>query len=425
MPETIISVKDLSKCYLIGHQNTNERYATLRETLVRQGKNIVRKSIDLARGRQLVYGHSIEEFWALDEVNFEINKGDVMGIIGRNGAGKSTLLKVISRITEPTKGRVTLHGRVASLLEVGTGFHPELTGRENIFLNGTILGMTRREIQSKFDEIVDFAGVEKFLDTPVKRYSSGMHVRLAFAVAAHLEPEILVVDEVLAVGDAEFQRKCLAKIKDVASGGRTVLFVSHNMSAIRNLCSRGLVLEKGQVSYFGGTARALDHYTLNSDSENAVWHRGPSPPKAPVTFDRIEISTVGKQPSIDLKCSITASTHKKAASCFVAVDIWDNTLSPLMQALPSTTPFTSAEPGEHKIEVLISLPPLIPGHYFASFWIGPHFDNTFDQQKQILSFEVLDSPSQGRTVPHTSDHGFIVPESSYRCEFNATSNSPA
>ena len=205
-----------------------------------------------------------KKFWALKDINFEVNKGDRLGIIGRNGAGKSTLLKLLSKITEPSTGSITLHGRVASLLEVGTGFHPELTGRENVFMNGVILGMTRNEIKKKFDEIVAFAEVEKFLDTPVKRYSSGMYVRLAFAVAAHLEPEILVVDEVLAVGDAQFQKKCLGKMEDVAKNeGRTVLFVSHNMTAIKSLCSTIVVLEKGGITFSGETQKGIDVYLQN------------------------------------------------------------------------------------------------------------------------------------------------------------------
>ncbi len=204
---------------------------------------------------------SEEDFWALKDVSFEVKQGEVVGIIGRNGAGKSTLLKILSRITEPTSGRVTLRGRVASLLEVGTGFHPELTGRENIFLNGAILGMTRAEVRSKFDEIVAFAEVEKFLDTPVKRYSSGMYVRLAFAVAAHLEPEILVVDEVLAVGDAQFQKKCLGKMQDVARGeGRTVLFVSHNIGAVSSLCTRGIFLKSGRLGLAGDMQAVIHAY---------------------------------------------------------------------------------------------------------------------------------------------------------------------
>src|SRR5579883_1230515 len=229
MSDVVIRVENLSKSYLVGHFAREQRNAVLRDVIARGTASLARKAVDLVRGRQIVQGDKVEEFWALKDVSLDVKQGEVLGIIGRNGAGKSTLLKILSRITDPTAGRIVIRGRVASLLEVGTGFHPELTGRENIFLNGAILGMTQREIRRKFDEIVAFAEVDKFLDTPVKRYSSGMYVRLAFAVAAHLEPEILIVDEVLAVGDAEFQKKCLGKMRDVATReGRTVLFVSHN-----------------------------------------------------------------------------------------------------------------------------------------------------------------------------------------------------
>lgn len=238
----VISAHDLGKAYLIRHK-ANERYTTLRDILSSKIRGLGRRS---ANGEK----ETIEEFWALRAVHFEICEGDRVGVIGRNGAGKSTLLKILSRITEPSAGHVTIRGRVASLLEVGTGFHPELTGRENIFLNGAILGMSRAEIVKKFDEIVRFAEVEKFLDTPVKRYSSGMYVRLAFAVAAHLQPEILVVDEVLAVGDAEFQKKCLGKMGEVSGSGRTVLFVSHNMAAIEQLCTSALLLHEGRIKRF-------------------------------------------------------------------------------------------------------------------------------------------------------------------------------
>ena len=241
-------MENLSKLYLIGHQAVRRDHTALRDVISREARNFLRKGVALFHGRQIVQGDEIEEFWALKDVSFEVKEGEVVGIIGGNGAGKSTLLKILSRITEPTEGRVRLRGRVSSLLEVGTGFHPELTGRENIFLNGAILGMSRRDIRRKFDEIVAFAEVEQFLDTPVKRYSSGMYVRLAFAVAAHLEPEILVVDEVLAVGDAAFQRKCLGKLQGIAKGGTTVLFVSHNMGAIGTLCQRTTYLENGRAS---------------------------------------------------------------------------------------------------------------------------------------------------------------------------------
>src|SRR6187549_3628536 len=238
MSEIVISVENLSKCYSVGHRAEPDKYVTLREVIQRKAHNFARKAIDVFHGRQIIQGDEIEEFWALKDVSFEVKRGEVIGIIGRNGAGKSTLLKILSRITEPTTGRITLEGRVASLLEVGTGFHPELSGRENIFLNGAILGMSMSEITRKFTEIVEFAEIEQFLDTPVKRYSSGMYVRLAFAVAAHLEAEVLIVDEVLAVGDAEFQRKCLGKMRSVSRSGHTVLLVSHNLSQIESLCSR-------------------------------------------------------------------------------------------------------------------------------------------------------------------------------------------
>lgn len=245
----IISVEGLGKRYTIRHEGKTP-YKSLREELFKLPGKLLHGG-----GQQRK-----EEFWALRDVSFDVMPGERLGIIGRNGAGKSTLLKLLSRITEPTTGRITLRGRVASLLEVGTGFHPELTGRENIFLNGAILGMSRAEVRRKFDEIVDFAGIEKFLDTPVKRYSSGMYVRLAFAVAAHLEPEILIVDEVLAVGDAEFQKKCLGKMEDVGKEGRTVLFVSHSMAAVQQLCATGILLKSGNIAINSKIHNVIEEY---------------------------------------------------------------------------------------------------------------------------------------------------------------------
>lgn len=260
MSDIVIQAEGLSKKYLIGHQQERGS-TTFREMLTGGVKNTLQKTRQLFAGEQIMEADSVEEFWALRDLNFEIKRGDRVGIIGRNGAGKSTLLKILSRITEPTKGQLRIRGRVASLLEVGTGFHAELSGRENIFLNGAILGMSRQEIKAKFDEIVDFAGVEKFLDTPVKRYSSGMYVRLAFAVAAHLEPEILIVDEVLAVGDAEFQKKCLGKMEEVSAGGeRTVLFVSHNMESIQALCNAVVWLDQGEIKDFGQKDTIISNY---------------------------------------------------------------------------------------------------------------------------------------------------------------------
>ncbi len=256
MANISIEVNGLSKRYRIGELST--RYRTLRESMV----DLVSRPI-----KRLRSGRQDTTIWALRDVSFNVHQGQVLGVIGRNGAGKSTLLKILSRITEPTEGYVKIRGRVGSLLEVGTGFHPELTGRENIQLNGAILGMRRQEIESKFDEIVDFSGVDKFIDTPVKRYSSGMYLRLAFAVAAHLEPDILVVDEVLAVGDAEFQRKCLGKMSDVAQAGRTVLFVSHSMSSILRLTTETVVLENGQILMQAPTQQAVDYYLSSGYSQ--------------------------------------------------------------------------------------------------------------------------------------------------------------
>jgi len=269
MSYTAIQVENLSKQYVLRHQQVGS-YTALRDVVVDRVKS-------MAKGK--FSSTSKETFLALDDVSFSIQAGDRVGIIGRNGAGKSTLLKILSRIVAPTKGRITIDGRIASLLEVGTGFHPELSGRENIYLNGAILGMSKVEISRKFDEIVAFAEVERFLDTPVKRYSSGMYVRLAFAVAAHLEPEILVVDEVLAVGDASFQKKCIGRMKDVAGEGRTVLFVSHNMDAVQRLCNKGILLNKGKLVLEGDIQSVTNKY-LETFSQGQTWYDIPKPMNA-------------------------------------------------------------------------------------------------------------------------------------------------
>ncbi|WP_426993728.1 ABC transporter ATP-binding protein [Methylomonas sp. CM2] len=263
---TAIKVENLGKKYIIQHQQQSRyQYNSLSESLSRGIKKLGKTLLHPLQNNGGV--EITEEFWALKDINFEIKQGDRVGIIGRNGAGKSTLLKILSRITHPSTGKITINGRVSSLLEVGTGFHPELTGRENIFLNGAILGMRKQEIQKKFDEIVDFAEVEKFLDTPVKHYSSGMYVRLAFAVAAHLEPEILIVDEVLAVGDAQFQKKCLGRMEEVGQEGRAILFVSHQMAAIQRLCDKALVLDNGQIKCIDKTETAINLYLGNLKEE--------------------------------------------------------------------------------------------------------------------------------------------------------------
>jgi ABC-type polysaccharide/polyol phosphate transport system ATPase subunit len=284
MSDFAIKVEGLGKKYLLQHQAAGRRYVALRDVIADKVKSFFGN-----RKSEIGNRKSVEEFWALKDVSFEIKQGEAVGIIGRNGAGKSTLLKLLSRITEPTTGRVRLRGRVASLLEVGTGFHPELTGRENIFLNGAILGMRREEIKKKFDEIVDFAEVEKFLDTPVKHYSSGMYMRLAFAVAAHLEPEILIVDEVLAVGDAQFQKKCLGKMQDVSQkDGRTVLFVSHNMSAISELTQRCVYLEAGKIKAAGPTPAMVQQYLSFAVGQGGIFQ---SQSTQSPRVDRVEIKT--------------------------------------------------------------------------------------------------------------------------------------
>ena len=270
MTDKAISVSNLSKRYRIGLRE--EKQDTLAGSF---GRVIQQPMVNLRQLRRLaVYGNNEEQaediIWALRDVSFDVRRGEVLGIIGRNGAGKSTLLKLLSRITYPTTGRIELHGRFSSLLEVGTGFHSELTGRENVYLNGTILGMRKSEIDRKFDEIVDFSGVEKFIDTPIKRYSSGMKVRLAFSVAAYLEPEILLIDEVLSVGDAEFQKKSMGKMEEISEYGRTVLFVSHNLPVVRNLCTRGIVLTDGMITYDGAVSEGVDHYLSTFESQENV-----------------------------------------------------------------------------------------------------------------------------------------------------------
>jgi lipopolysaccharide transport system ATP-binding protein len=290
---TVVSIENLGKVFSIGHQAQRQRYVALRDVLTDKLKGLAR-----ARNRYSAGSRSKEDFWALKNVSFEVKKGEIVGIIGRNGAGKSTLLKVLSRITEPSQGRVRIKGHVASLLEVGTGFHPELTGRENIYLNGAILGMSRLETKRKFDEIVAFAGVEKFLDTPVKHYSSGMYVRLAFSVAAHIETEILIIDEVLAVGDAQFQNKCLGKMEDVAKSGRTVLFVSHNMNAVEELCSRAILLEAGSVKMDSSDVRRILKHHLFGDGNNktSVWVNNGSATNGYFQILNVSISTADGEP---------------------------------------------------------------------------------------------------------------------------------
>ncbi len=390
MSDIAISVENLSKRYLIGHQSVQrQRYAALRDVIGREARNFVRKAADLVRGRQIVQGDEVEELWALKDVSFEVKEGEVVGIIGRNGAGKSTLLKILSRITEPTEGRVRLRGRVGSLLEVGTGFHPELTGRENIFLNGAILGMSRREIARKFDEIVAFADVEKFLDTPVKRYSSGMYVRLAFAVAAHLEPEILIVDEVLAVGDAEFQKKCLGKMRDVSRTGRTVLFVSHNIAAIRALCTKGIFLQAGLLRSHGIIESVAGTYLSGDADGSATLNFRPSVVQKPrflkIASDKARYSFGEK---MKLSIDLLSPERSKAA---IELEIHDERGTPILYA--STAPMHGTLldlPANCPTQATIEIGPLLlaTGDYSIYFWLINPWIEDYHIAEQPLRFAV-------------------------------------
>ncbi|MBR8834059.1 MAG: ABC transporter ATP-binding protein [Stigonema ocellatum SAG 48.90 = DSM 106950] len=413
MSDTVIQVENLAKRYVIEHQKKgSDNYKTLRGAMTNAAKSVA-SALNPRAKREV--GSSREEFWALKDVSFEVKQGDRVGIIGRNGAGKSTLLKILSRITEPTKGAIRINGRVASLLEVGTGFHPELTGRENVFLNGAILGMSRAEIQRKFDEMVAFAEVEKFLDTPVKRYSSGMYVRLAFAVAAHLEPEILIVDEVLAVGDSAFQKKCLGKMGQVAKEGRTVIFVSHNMAAIRSLCSGAVVLNKGRVALVGTTAECIAIYEAhNIQNQGDVWVRSVESKEDSLVITEIRSALKGEQPNLELDLEISLESRAKHKPAFIAADILDSTGTTIMQALPTVEGFLADQKPQYPVRFLIQLPPLIPGQYFASIWVGSHNTETLDFVGEAIMFEVHESPTIGRSFPHSPEHGYIVPISTIK-----------
>lgn len=376
MSDTVIKVENLGKKYIIGHQK-QEKYTALRDVISNTVSSILSPNS---------HTQNTQEFWALKDVSFEIKQGDRVGIIGRNGAGKSTLLKVLSRITEPTKGQIKIRGRVASLLEVGTGFHPELTGRENIFLNGAILGMSKIEIKKKFDEIVAFAEVEKFLDTPVKRYSSGMYVRLAFAVAAHLEPEILIVDEVLAVGDAAFQKKCLGKMKEVGKKGRTVLFVSHNMSAIANLCARGIVLERGNLLTDTSVNKALSFYKNELGQERFISNNKNDLP----TIQKIDIDPLALERG-DLKIKIYFTSPWKLDPPLIGLVVYDLYNVPLFGTNTMLDEnFVPQSLDRGVATVLFKNLPLHSGTYKISVWLGEKNQN-YDIQKDAIAFDFISS----------------------------------
>jgi lipopolysaccharide transport system ATP-binding protein len=381
--ETVIRVEGLGKKYLLDHRRERPRYATLRDQLAGGVRALAGRLRHPLRPRQP--GRTREEFWALREVCFEVRRGDVVGVVGRNGAGKSTLLKVLSRITEPTAGRVTLTGRVGSLLEVGTGFHPELTGRENVYLNGAILGMGRAEVRRKFDAIVAFAEVERFLDTPVKRYSSGMYVRLAFAVAAHLEPEILVVDEVLAVGDTAFQKKCLGKMGEVAREGRTVLFVSHNLAVVAGLCKRGLLLERGRLRADAPVGEVLALYGREAGSTLFEGHARADTP----TVCRVELDPAALQAG-----ALRLAVHFRSPFPFepvVGVVVSTSQGAPVFGTNPVLhgVGYTPAVLAAGVAMVTVPALPLYSGTYRASVFLTDRHGTVYDVKTDALLFELV------------------------------------
>jgi len=411
MSTLAIRVENLSKRYFISHQNG------VRDGLRHTLEAVLRNPVHWVKERNRRKRHAREEFWALQDISFEIEQGEVVGIIGRNGAGKSTLLKILSRITEPTAGRISIGGRVGSLLEVGTGFHPELTGRENIFLNGAILGMSRDEIKSKFDEIVAFAEVDKFLDTPVKRYSSGMYVRLAFAVAAHLEPEILIVDEVLAVGDAQFQKKCLGKMTEVAKGGRTVLFVSHNMAAVLNLCKRCLLLEKGSLKMTGQSTTVVPAF-LNDKKEDYRFSRANVlDGDRRVIVENLEIMPQPIQTGARFECFVHVSRAPNLTGDLAAnmsVDFLSDRETRLLQLYSHNVGTEFAiPPGKSVYRVALDRLPLAPGRYSLVVWIG-YGHITFDLVWDCYSLTV--DPGFYNQGFYIENRGFpIVPQCDWTC----------
>ena len=413
MSEPIITVENLSKRYVLGHQTAQGE--GLRHVI----ESAFRAPQQWLKNRRENKLAATEEFWALKDVSFQINRGDVVGVIGRNGAGKSTLLKILSRITQPTKGRITLDGRVASLLEVGTGFHAELTGRENIFLNGAILGMSKAEITRKFDEIVAFSEVERFLDTPVKRYSSGMYVRLAFAVAAHLEPEILIVDEVLAVGDSEFQKKCLGKMEDVSKGGRTVIFVSHNMDAILRMCPRSILLDRGTLLLDADSRQAVAAYAANRIKQESVVDltRSPRSPYARLKAKYTSIELTGAVqwgiPFGDqLNFEVTLETDCVLSGLELGLSFFTATGSEITSNLSShALTLNQVKAGRHKFKASYQNLHLIPGNYYAQ--LGLRSEAGFeDFISKACEFEVRPSELSSKYKTDTF-RGILVPDVQY------------
>ena len=418
MSDTVITAENISKRYIIGHLRHKDD--GLRHAI----ENAIRTPVTWMRSGRRRRATEREEFWALRDVNLEIKQGEVVGIIGRNGAGKSTLLKILSRITDPTRGRIRLRGRVACLLEVGTGFHAELTGSENVFLNGAILGMSRQEIKKKFDEIVAFAEVERFLDTPVKRYSSGMYVRLAFAVAAHLEPEILIVDEVLAVGDASFQRKCLGKLGEVSKEGRTVLIVSHNMASVTQLCDEAIWIEAGQVRMRGNTKEVVAQY-LTSDSQldgRCSWPEGISNPDV----DEFKLLSVSIQNDLEqVAATLDVQKHffieleyqiiKSLPHCRIGFTLTNVEGTCLFQGYDSDNEETPGprKPGRFAGQCRIPGHLLSPGRYIISINVGMVNLKNLVRLDSVLVFDVEDTGGPG-SVYGRERLGILRPKLSWK-----------
>lgn len=391
MSEIAIRVEGLGKQYRIGGRQAS--YKTIRESIVGGFQAPFRRAGRLLKGQPYGAAELDQSIWALKDVSLDVKRGEAVGIIGRNGAGKSTLLKILSRITDPTEGEVMLWGRVGSLLEVGTGFHPELTGRENVYLNGTILGMNRTEIERKFDEIVDFAGIEEFLDTPVKHYSSGMYVRLAFAVAANVEPDILLVDEVLSVGDAEFQKKCLGKMNDVARAGRTVLFVSHNLQAISTLTSHCIVLDHGEIIFAGGSEQAIIRYLQLNGQADQDFHAEASPDEPRITrvslktSDPNQVQRHGQPMEVQIEVTTPISLENAAVSFRVHDHLQKSIL--WQWVLDSEWPF-GRTPGTYRLVCVIPKTRLYLGRYSLTVNFSDRYGKRYPQTlENICPFEVV------------------------------------
>ena len=390
---TVLEVRNLGKKYLISHKQDNH-YKSLRDVMTNKSKEAI-ALFNIFKENTKQKNNSMEEFWALKDINFEINQGDKVGIIGRNGAGKSTLLKLLSRITEPTKGTISYNGKIASLLEVGTGFHPELTGRENVYLNGAILGMKKAEIRKQFDEIVAFAEVENFLDTPVKRYSSGMGVRLAFAVAAHINTDILIVDEVLAVGDAKFQKKSLEKMDSISKSGRTLLFVSHNMGAISQLCDKGILLQNGTIAYQGEVGETISQYNNINERNTVDINQLNTTKDKKVELKEIKIydSKVKEKSSFDIAEKINIrldyEVKEKLNGLQMAVTFYRNGI-PIFHSYNTDdmeTKLFESRPGRHVSTLTINQMFLKPGVYTVRCTAGTPDELIFDMQ-DIVNFSV-------------------------------------